>query len=87
MKSEQFGPEFASKRRAAILRTTVLAAMAVASLNMGHPTNAYACTTCEWSCGGGSCSSSQCLSYGGYDSCTTNGSGECSVSGCSCGGC
>lgn len=87
MKCDESGSEFASKLRAMILRATALAAMAVASLNMGQPTNAYACTTCEWSCGGGSCSSSQWLSSGGYDSCTTNGSGQCSVSGCSCGGC
>lgn len=73
--------------RGAALRAAVLATMALVSNDMPNPSNVYACSTCEWSCGGGSCSSSQCLSSGGYDWCVTNGSGSCSVSGCGCGGC
>jgi hypothetical protein len=69
---------------ATMVRMGALALMALVSGNTFDAPRVYACTTCEWSCSGGSCYSSRCLSGGAYYSCTTNGSGYCSVSGEGC---
>jgi hypothetical protein len=65
-----------------LVRTATLALLAVVS-SLEVP-KVYACTTCEWGCGGGSCSTSSCLSSGNYDMCMTDGQGRCDVVGEGC---